>query len=181
MLFEKPYRNKLNCFRLLRDAVATNIIGGGSEWKHILSRKKSEKQTLIQQYQEILNGLVTQRSRVDFSRKKNAVCLCMGWRRVLVISNYQYYYKVFFYLAFQAYLHRALHKSARRRSNNKHEEKYILRFVFLRVLNWLLIHFFLTFDNCLEKVSLLSISIPKISNVPFTGKTKKNIICITKD
>ena len=27
----------------------------------------------MQQYKEILNGLVTQRSRVDFSSKKNAV------------------------------------------------------------------------------------------------------------
>ena len=80
-----------------------------------------------------------------------------------------------------AYLHRAPHKSGRQRSNNKHEEKYILRFVFLKVLNWLLIHFFLTFDNYLEKVSLLSISIPKISNEPFTGKTKKNWICIIED
>ena len=38
-------------------------------------------------------------------------------------------------------------------------------------LNWLLI-FLHTFDICLEKLSLLSISVPKISNVSFTGKEK---------
>ena len=151
-----------------KNVVAAKIIGRGPEWQLILhiSRKMSETQFVIWQYEKILNALVTSRSRVDFWKKSGV------WIRV--ISNYKYK-SILLFSASSLSASRAPQKC--QTDEVKYYPLYSLNKIFLRMsfrkriitFNWLLI-FFHTFDICLEKFSFLTISIPKSLKCPLMAR-----------